>query len=158
MILHHDILTGLVDIPEVQNLENDQMTELKKFVSNLFNCMAVNIEHTTVEIDAEGRAVGRIAAEVAKHLMGKHKPTYAPHIDAGDFVTVVNASKVIFTGSKLVQKDYFHHTLYPGGLKRKPMKHVFEKDPTEVIKRAVNGMLPKNKLRPEMMKRLTITS
>lgn len=114
------------------------------------------IERTMHEIDATGRAVGRIATEVAMILRGKNKPTFAPHIDAGDFVTVVNAGQVKFTGRKLAQKDYYHHTHYPGGLKRTPMKKVFDEDPGEVLRRAVFGMLPKNKLRNEMMKRLTI--
>lgn len=108
------------------------------------------------EIDATGRAPGRVATEVAMILRGKNKADFAPHIDNGDFVVVNNASKVKFTGKKLVQKDYHHHTMYPGGLKTKSMKKTFEDDPTEVIRKAVNGMLPKNRLRGEMMKRLTI--
>ncbi len=108
------------------------------------------------KIDATGKAPGRIATEVAVLLRGKNKPDFAPHIDAGDFVTVENASKVKFTGKKLAQKDYYHHTMYPGGLRRTPMKKVFDENPGEVIKRAVYGMLPKNKLRDEMIKRLTI--
>ncbi|MDP2693018.1 MAG: 50S ribosomal protein L13 [bacterium] len=110
------------------------------------------------EIDATGRAVGRIATEVAMILRGKNKPDFTPHIDSGNFVTVNNASQVKFTGKKLVQKDYHHHTMYPGGLKTKSMKKVFDENPTEVIKRAVYGMLPKNRLRSEMMKRLTISA
>lgn len=108
------------------------------------------------EIDAAGKAPGRLATEIAMILRGKNKPSFEPHIDAGDFVTVINASQLKFTGSKLVQKDYHHHTLYPGGLKTKPMKHVFEADPGEVIRKAVYGMLPKNSHRGEMMKRLII--
>ena len=89
-------------------------------------------------------------------LRGKNKPDFTPHIDSGDHVSVVNAGAVKFTGRKLVQKDYYHHTMYPGGIKRTPMKKVFDIDPTEVIRKAVYGMLPKNKLRDGMMKRLTI--
>ena len=107
------------------------------------------------EIDATGQAVGRLATEISRLLRGKNKATFEPRIDAGDMVVVLNASKVKFTGRKLVQKDYYHHTMFPGGIKRTPMKHVFEDDPTDVIRRAVNGMLPKNKQRGEMMKRLT---
>ena len=91
-------------------------------------------------------------------LRGKNKPTFAPHVDAGDFVTVINAEQLKFTGKKLVQKDYFHHSQYPGGLKRTPMKKVFDESPGEVIRRAVYGMLPKNRLRNEMMKRLTVNA
>ena len=118
--------------------------------------MAKEIQRKNHEINADGRAVGRIASEVAMLLRGKNKADFAPHIDGGDFVTVVNAGKMKFTGKKLVQKDYYHHTMYPGGIKRTPLKKVFESDPTEVVKKAVYGMLPKNKLREEMMKRLTI--
>ncbi|OGH73783.1 MAG: 50S ribosomal protein L13 [Candidatus Magasanikbacteria bacterium RIFCSPHIGHO2_02_FULL_51_14] len=117
--------------------------------------MAV-IQRQHREIDAAGRAVGRVATEVAMILRGKNKPTFVPNQDAGDFVTVTNAGKVKFTGRKLVQKDYYHHTMYPGGIKRTPMKKIFDRDPAEVVKRAVYGMLPKNSLRELMMKRLVI--
>lgn len=120
--------------------------------------MAQEINRNTVEIDAANQAVGRIATQVAMALRGKNKPGFEPHVDGGDFVVVSNAGKVSFSGRKLVQKDYYHHTLYPGGLKRTPMKKVFEQDPTEVLRRAVYGMLPKNKLRDKMMKRLTINA
>lgn len=109
-----------------------------------------------IVIDATNQAPGRIATQVAMALRGKNKPGFTPHIDGGDYVEVVNAAKVKFTGNKLVQKDYYHHTMYPGGLRRTPMKKVFENDPGEVIKRAVYGMLPKNKLRDDMFKRLTV--
>ena len=108
------------------------------------------------EIDAEGKAVGRIAAKVVTILRGKNKVDFTPHIDAGDFVTVINAAKVKFTGKKLVQKDYYHHTMHPGGIKSISMKKVFHKNPTELILRAVDGMLPKNRTRDEIMKRLKI--
>lgn len=116
--------------------------------------MAIN--RTQHQLDAAGQAVGRIASEAVKLLRGKHKPDFTPHIDAGDFVTIANADKVKFTGKKLEQKDYYHHTFYPGGLKRTPMKKVFESDSTKLIHRAVYGMLPKNKHRDNMIKRLTI--
>lgn len=109
------------------------------------------------EINAEDQAVGRLATEAARYLIGKHKATYAPHIDAGDFVTITNASKVKFTGRKLAQKDYYHHTMHPGGIKRMPMKHLFVKDPGAVIKHAIYGMLPKTQHREAMYLRLTIT-
>lgn len=115
-----------------------------------------NVIRQTTEIDATDQAVGRLATQVAVLLRGKHKPDFVPHIDAGDFVHVINAGKVKFTGRKLVQKDYYHHTMYPGGLRRTPMKKIFDNNPTDVLRRAVYGMLPKNKLRDEMMKRLQI--
>ena len=114
------------------------------------------IKRDTQTIDATGKAVGRIATQVAMMLRGKNKPTFEPHIDAGDNVVVENIGAVVFTGKKLVQKDYYHHTQYPGGIRRTPMKKIFDHDPAEVLRRAVYGMLPKNKLRDGMMKRLTI--
>ncbi|PIZ95290.1 MAG: 50S ribosomal protein L13 [Candidatus Magasanikbacteria bacterium CG_4_10_14_0_2_um_filter_37_12] len=110
------------------------------------------------EIDATGQAVGRLASKIAMVLRGKDKPDFSPHIDRGGIVTIINASQVKFTGDKLVQKDYYHHTMYPGGIRRTPMKKIFDNDPGEVIRRAVYGMLPKNRLRDEMMKRLVIKS
>jgi large subunit ribosomal protein L13 len=118
--------------------------------------MSKSKRNKTHEVDATNRAVGRVATEVAMILRGKNSPDFAPNIDSGNFVRVKNASKVKFTGNKLVQKDYYHHTMYPGGLRRTSMKKVFDKDPTLVLRKAVIGMLPKNKLRNEMMKRLTI--
>ncbi|MFA4830645.1 MAG: 50S ribosomal protein L13 [Patescibacteria group bacterium] len=108
------------------------------------------------EIDAADRAVGRIATQVAMCLRGKNKPSFVPNVDGGDYVTVINASKVKFTGKKLVQKDYYHHTMHRGGLQRTAMKKIFDLNPGEVLRKAVYGMLPKNKLRDEMMKRLSI--
>ena len=110
------------------------------------------------EIDAAGRAAGRVATEVAMILRGKNKPTFSPHIDGGDCVTVNNASQLKFTGKKLVQKDYHHHTMHPGGIRTTSMKKVFLENPAEVIRKAVYGMLPKNRLRDEMMKRLKINA
>ena len=120
--------------------------------------MAGQIQRERHEIDAAEQAVGRVAARVAVFLRGKNKVDFAPHIDAGDFVTVVNASKVKFTGRKLVQRDYYHHTRYPGGLRRTPMKSLFVQNPVAVLRRAVYGMLPKNKHRNKMIERLTIKS
>ena len=118
--------------------------------------MTQAIQRNTIEIDATGQAVGRVATQIAMILRGKNKPTFTPHIDAGDFVKVINAGQVKFTGRKLVQKDYYHHTMYPGGLRRTPMKKIFDKDRGEILKRAVYGMLPKNSLREHMIKRLKI--
>ena len=118
--------------------------------------MAYDVTREKIKLDAAEESVGRIASEASKILQGKNKPTYKRHIDVGDFVVIENASEVKFSGRKLVQKDYYHHTGHPGGIKRKPMKNVFEEDPTKVIKKAIKGMLPKNKHRDERMKRLTI--
>ena len=114
------------------------------------------IERKTKQIDATGQSLGRLATEVAMTLSGKTKPTYQPHIDGGDFVEVTNANKIKITGKKLDQKKYIWHSNFPGGLKSKKMGDVFAKNPGEVLKRAVMGMLPKNKLRDAMIKRLII--
>jgi len=118
--------------------------------------MVKEIKRNKVEIDATEQAVGRVATQIAMALMGKNKPQFERNIDVGDFVVVNNAGKVKFTGKKLAQKDYYHHTEHPGGLRRTPMKKVFDKDPCEVLRHAVYYMLPKNKLRKAMLKRLTI--
>lgn len=114
------------------------------------------IRREKIEIDAAGQAVGRVATRTAMALRGKNKPSFAPHIDNGAYIAIINAGMVKFTGRKLVQKDYYHHSMHPGGIKRTPMKKVFDQNPATVIRRAVNGMLPKNKLRRGMLKRLTI--
>ena len=110
----------------------------------------------TIEINAEGKAVGRVASEVAKMLQGKTDANFVPHLDPATKVVIKNAGKVIFTGRKLEQKDFKHHTMYPGGLKVKSMKKVFIEDPTLVMRKAVNGMLPKNRRREELLQRLII--
>jgi large subunit ribosomal protein L13 len=107
-------------------------------------------------VDATGKTLGRLASEIAKILMGKNKPTYTPHIDGGDFVVVVNAEKVFVTGKKLNQKIYYKHTGYFGHLKETTLKEMLEKKPEEVIRLAVRGMLPKNKLRDKRLKRLKV--
>ena len=107
-------------------------------------------------VDAEGKTLGRLATEVAKVLRGKHKPTYQPHVDTGDHVIVINASKVVLTGKKMEQKEYFHHTGYMGGKRFTPIKTMMDKKPTEVFSRAVKGMLPKTVLGRQMHKRLHV--
>ena len=107
-------------------------------------------------IDAANKPLGRVATEAARLLRGKHKPTFTPHVDGGDFVVVVNASKVVLTGKKLDQKYYRYHTGYVGGLKEISYREMMEKKPEEVIAHAVSGMLPKNKLRAKMMTRLRV--
>lgn len=111
---------------------------------------------TTVTIDATGKVLGRLATEVAIILRGKHKPTFAPHRIEGDRVIVTNALKVGFTGRKLDQKMYYKHSGYLGHLRSIVLKDLFAKDPADVIVRAVYGMLPNNRLRPELMKRLEV--
>lgn len=113
-----------------------------------------NIERKTHQIDATGKPLGRLATEIAMILRGKNKPSFDPAIDAGDHVEVANCDKIKFTGKKLEQKEYIWHTNHPGGLRRKKVKDVFAVNPGEVLKEAVWGMLPKNKLRDRMIKRL----
>jgi large subunit ribosomal protein L13 len=112
------------------------------------------MERETHKIDASGKVLGRLASEIVVLLRGKHKPFFVPHKDMGDFVLVKNVSQLRFTGKKMDQKKYYHHSGYLGGLKETPLKTLFEKRPEEVLKRAVYGMLPKNKLRPKQIKRL----
>ena len=107
-------------------------------------------------IDAEGVALGRLSTKVATVLRGKHKPTYTPHIDCGDYVIVVNAEKVKLTGKKLSDKKYYNHSGYPGGLRERTAKTMIEKYPEEMIERAVKGMLPKGPLGRQMAKKLYV--
>ena len=107
-------------------------------------------------IDATDMTLGRLAAKVATILRGKHKPTYTPHIDCGDYVIVVNASKVNLTGNKLDKKIYYNHSGYPGGLRERTARTMIENYPEEMIERAVKGMLPKGRLGRQMYKKLFV--
>ncbi|MBR3230616.1 50S ribosomal protein L13 [Candidatus Saccharibacteria bacterium] len=107
-------------------------------------------------IDASTLPLGKLAVVIADKLMGKSKVTYTPHIDNGDYVVVVNAKNLVVTGDKLVQKKYYRHSGYPGGIKELQLKEVIEKDPARAIHEAVKGMLPKNKLAADRLKRLKI--
>ena len=115
-----------------------------------------NIERKWYVVDAEGKTLGRLAAEVAKVLRGKHKPTYTPHQDTGDFVIVINAAKVTVTGKKMEQKKYFRHSGYPGGGRFTALNWLLERRPEEVIEKAVRGMLPKNTLGQNMYRKLKV--
>ncbi len=107
-------------------------------------------------IDAEGKVLGRLASEIAKILSGKNKPAYTPFMDMGDYVIVVNADKIVLTGSKWEEKKYRYHTGYPGGLKEVPYKSLAVKHPEKIIELAVKGMLPKNSLGRAMYKKLKV--
>ena len=104
------------------------------------------IERKWYVVDAAGMTLGRLASQVAKVLRGKHKPTYTPHVDTGDYVIIVNASKVVMTGKKLDKKMYYHHSGWLGGLKSKTARQFLEKDPVGFVESAVKGMLPHNTL------------
>lgn len=107
-------------------------------------------------VDAEGKTLGRLATAIATHLKGKNKVNYAPHVDNGDFVIVLNAGKIVVSGNKESDKLYRTHSGFMGGLKEVPLDRMRVKKPTEMMRLAVAGMLPKNKLRPEMIKRLKL--
>ena len=108
------------------------------------------------ELDASKTTLGRLAVQAARLLIGKHKTNYTPHLDAGDFVVIVNADKIKTTGSKLLQKEYFHYSGYPGGLKRRKMSDVMAKTPEKVLWKAIYGMIATNRLRRPRMNRLKI--
>lgn len=118
----------------------------------------MKIERKIHKIDATDKVLGRLSTEIALILRGKNKPTFQPHIDAGDIVEVSNASKIKFTGKKFDDKSFKHHTGYIGGLKETKLSDMWEKDPAQVLKRSVYYMLPKNRLRKSMLKRLKITN
>jgi large subunit ribosomal protein L13 len=115
-----------------------------------------NIDRKWYVIDAEGVTLGRLATKVATILKGKHKATYTPHVDCGDFVIVINAEKINLTGNKLNDKMYYNHSGYVGGLRERNAKTMIEKYPEEMIERAVKGMLPKNSLGAQMFKKLFV--
>lgn len=107
-------------------------------------------------INAEGQILGRLAVKIAKILAGKEKPIYTPHLDVGDFIIVINAEKIKVTGNKKEKKVYYRHSGYPGGLKKKTYEDLLKEKPERIIKEAVKGMLPKNKLGRQMFKKLKV--
>ena len=107
-------------------------------------------------VDAEGQTLGRLATQIADRLRGKGKPEFTPHIDTGDFVVVVNAEKVAVTGNKLDDKLYYRHSGYPGGLRVRPLREQLDRRPTEVLRAAVKGMLPRNRLARQQLTKLKI--
>ncbi len=121
-----------------------------------YSVKAGEIKHERVVIDADGKILGKLAAEVAQLLMGKNKAIFSRHLDTGDYVTVINAASIKVTGSKLEQKTYHRHSGYAGGFKTATMAEMMEKKPEFVIEHAVRGMLPQNKLGDAMMKKLTV--
>ena len=114
------------------------------------------VERKWYVIDAEGKSLGRVAALAAVYLRGKHKPTYTPHIDCGDNIVIINAQKVNLTGNKLDDKMYYDHSMYQGGLRERTAKVMKEQYPTEMMERAVKGMLPHNRLGRQMYKKLFV--
>ncbi len=117
---------------------------------------ATDVERRWYVVDAEGETLGRLATRIADTLRGKQKPTYTPHVDTGDFVVVVNAEKIGVTGQKLDQKRYYRHSGYPGGIRSRTLREQLERRPTEVIRTAVKGMLPRNKLARRQITKLKV--
>lgn len=115
-----------------------------------------NVERKWLVVDAEGKTLGRLASQIAAILRGKHKPTFTPHTDCGDFVIIVNAEKIHLSGTKLQNKLYRRHTGYPGGLKQTNAKTLLEKQPTRLLELAIKGMLPHNKLGADMYRKLKV--
>jgi large subunit ribosomal protein L13 len=119
---------------------------------------ASEIERSWWLVDASDQTLGRLATRIATLLEGKHKPIYSPHLDTGDHVVVVNAERVRVTGNKLLQKRYYRHSNYPGGLKEESLEALLERKPELVIERAVKGMLPQNRLGRAMYRKLKVYS
>ena len=113
-------------------------------------------ERNWLLVDAEGQTLGRLATQIADALRGKRKPTYTPHCDTGDFVVVVNAAKIKVTGNKLNDKIYYRHSGYPGGLRSRTLGEMLERRPEEVIRKAVKGMLPRNRLARQQLRKLKV--
>ena len=117
---------------------------------------AKSIQRSWHLVDAKNQTLGRLAGNVAKTLMGKNKVNYVPYLDMGDFVVITNASQIKVTGRKAEQKNYYNHSGYPGGLRTRSFTKVLETNPQEILKRAIKGMLPNNKLRSKMLKKLFV--
>ena len=121
-----------------------------------FSAKAEEVEHDWFVVDAEGKALGRLATEIARRLRGKHKPEYTPHVDTGDYIVVINAEKIGVTGNKEKDKMYYHHTGYIGNLKSVSLGKLRETKPERIIQSAVKGMLPKNTLGRNMFKKMKV--
>lgn len=129
---------------------------MKAKLQKTFTPTPADIERDWFVVDATDQTLGRLASDIAIILRGKHKPTYAPHMDGGDFVVVINADKVAVTGNKSLQKRYYRHSGYPGGLRELSFEQMREKFPDRIIEGAVKGMLPKNKLGRKMLTKLKV--
>jgi len=125
-------------------------------VNRTWNAKPGEVERRWYLVDAEGQTLGRVATRIADVLRGKDKPVYTPHVDTGDFVVVVNAEKIAVTGKKLDEKLYYRHSGYPGGLRSRPLREQLARRPTEVLRKAVKGMMPRNRLARAQMKKLKI--
>jgi len=121
-----------------------------------YQATSTDRDRTWVVVDAEGKTLGRFATQIADLLRGKRKPTYTPHVDVGDFVVVVNAEKIRVTGKKLTDKRYWRHSGYPGGIRSRTLSEMLDRQPEEVIRKAVKGMMPRNRLSRQQLTKLKI--
>jgi large subunit ribosomal protein L13 len=128
----------------------------QEFVMKTFIAKNETVQRDWYVVDAEGKTLGRLAAALAYRLRGKHKPVFTPHVDTGDFVVVVNAEKIRVTGDKLAQKTYYRHSGYPGGIKSRTLGEMLERKPEDVIRKAVKGMLPRNRLARQQLTKLKV--
>jgi len=124
---------------------------MKTFVAN-----SETRERTWYVVDAQGQTLGRLATQIAENLRGKRKPEYTPHVDTGDFVVVINAEKIHVTGNKLADKRYYRHSGYPGGIRSRTLAEMLERRPEEVIRKAVKGMMPRNRLARQQLTKLKV--
>lgn len=123
-----------------------------------YQAKPLEIERQWFLVDAKGQTVGRLAAKIASILRGKHKPIFTTNVDTGDHVVIINSSEIQFTSNKFRVKTYYHHTGYPGGIKAITAEHLHAKKPTEILSKAIRGMLPKTKLGKQMARKLRIYS
>jgi len=121
-----------------------------------YQATAADREREWCVVDADGKTLGRLATQIAEILRGKHKPTFTPHVDVGDFVIVVNAEKIAVTGKKLTDKRYYRHSGYPGGISSRTLGEMLERRPEEVIRKAVKGMLPRSRLARQQLTKLKV--
>jgi large subunit ribosomal protein L13 len=121
-----------------------------------YSAKAETVVHDWFIVDAAGKTLGRLSAQIASRLRGKHKPEYTPHVDTGDFIVVINAEKVHVTGKKATDKIYYHHTNHIGGIKATSFKKLIERAPTHPIEKAVKGMLPRGPLGRAMLRKLKV--
>jgi large subunit ribosomal protein L13 len=141
---------GIANIDQAA-LERGLLRAMKTYVAK-----PSDRERNWLIVDATGQTLGRLATQIADALRGKRKPTYTPHIDTGDFVVVVNAEKISVTGNKLAQKQYYRHSGYPGGLRSRTLSEMLERRPEDVLRIAVKGMLPRNRLARKQLTKLKI--
>ena len=125
-------------------------------MTKTYSPKAKDVQRAWFVVDAENAVLGRLASEVAHVLRGKHKPTFAPHMDMGDHVIVVNAAKIQVTGAKASDKIYYHHSQYPGGLSEVPFERMAQERPERIVERAIKGMLPRNRLGRQMGRKLAV--